>query len=98
MQVPVVTPDIIIITLLLLGGVYGVVGGKQRLRLLILSIYVDIVVAEQMGAVVLPHVGGLGPDQLGWILLGLPILVFGLARHGHGSHDSKGSAIANILV
>jgi hypothetical protein len=99
MQMPALNPDIVIITLLLLSGVYGLVGGKHRLRLLILSIYVGVVLAEQLGAVVRPYIGVLGPEQISWLLLGLPIVLFGFARSQHGSHQAKkGSAVANILV
>jgi hypothetical protein len=99
MQVPAFSPDIVIITLLLLGGVYGLVAGKHKLRLFILSIYVGVVLAEQLGAILRPYATMLGPEQIAWILLGLPIVLFGLAPAHHGSkHGSKGSAIANILV
>ncbi len=99
MQLPALSPNILIITILLLGGIYGLFGGKHRLRLFILSIYVGIVLAEQMRQVVRPYLGMLSPEQVGWLLLGLPIVLFGFARASHGrSHEHKGSAIANAIV
>jgi hypothetical protein len=100
MQIPVLDSNTLIIAILLLAAVYGLAGGKQRLRLLILSVYVGIVLAEQMSAIVKPYAGGLGVDQLNLLLLSLPIVVFGFAKqHSSKSHrPDKGSAIANILV
>ncbi len=98
MQLPAFDPNILIITILLLAGVYGLIGGKHRLRVLILSIYVGIVLAEQMDTVVRPYLQMLSPEQVGWLLLGLPILLFGFARSHHGKNHGKGSAIANIII
>jgi hypothetical protein len=99
MQLTAFSPDLVIITVLLAGGAYGLLGGKHRLRLLILSIYVGIVLADQMTGVVHPLVGGLSSDQVTWLLLGLPIILFGFTRGHHGrAHEDKGSMIANILV
>jgi hypothetical protein len=79
-------------------GLYGLIAGKQRLRILILSVYVGIVLAEQVTDVVAPMIGFMGHDQVAWALLGLPILVFGLAGIAHSKHHEKGAAIANIIV
>lgn len=40
----------------------------------------------------------LSPDELTWLLLGLPILIFGFFGVMHGKHHDKGSLIANALV
>ncbi len=99
MQLPVLDPNLLIITILVLGGVYGLVAGKHRLRLFILSVYVGIVLAEQFSSIVAPLVGFLTLDQVSLVLLGLPILIFGFARQHHGrGHSDKGAAIANIIV
>ncbi len=99
MHFPAFSPNILIMTILLVAGVYGAIGGKHRLRIFILSIYVGIVLAEQMGSLVRPYVKMLGADQVSWLLLGLPILVFGfLGRHHGAGHGEKGSVIANTLV
>lgn len=98
MQVPALNTDTIIIATLLAMGLYGLIGGKQRLRILILSVYVGIVVAEQMSGIVTPYLKFLGADQVSWLLLGLPILIFGFVGVVHAKRHSKGSAIANIIV
>jgi hypothetical protein len=99
MQLPVVSPNILIITILVFGGVYGLVAGKHRLRLFILSIYVGIVLAEQFTSVVAPYLKFLTIEQTSLALLGIPILIFGFARQHHGkSHSDKGIVIANIIV
>lgn len=88
----------IIIAVILTVGLYGLVAGKQRLRLLILSAYVGVVLAEQFASLVAPRVPALSTAQISWLLLGLPILIFGLLSGGHGKGHAKGSAIANMLV
>ena len=99
MQLAAFSPNLVIIAVLLGGAVYGLFGGKHRLRLLILSIYVGIVLADQMTGVVHPFVSSLNADQVTWLLLGLPIILFGFARSHHGrGHEDKGSMIANLLV
>jgi hypothetical protein len=98
MHIPPIDTNIIIIATLVALGLYGLVGGKQRLRILILSVYVGIVLAEQMSGVVRPMLGMLGPDQVSWLLLGVPILIFGFVGVVHSKHHEKGVAIANILV
>ena len=98
MQLPALNTNIVIIAILLAMGLYGLVAGKQRLRILILSIYVGIVIAEQMATIVAPYSKLLGADQTSYLLLGLPILIFGFFGTGHKKNHNKGSAIANILV
>ncbi len=98
MQLPALSPDIIISSLIAVAGLYGLLAGKQRLRLLILSIYVGIVVAEQLSALANAALPGLGADQIGWLLLGLPVLIFGFVGVVHAKNHDKGSAIANIIV
>jgi hypothetical protein len=98
MQLPALNVNVIIIAILLAMGLYGLIAGKQRLRILILSIYVGIVIAEQMSAIVAPYLKMLGADQISWLLLGLPIVIFGFIGIVHGKHHNKGSAIANSIV
>ena len=95
MQLPAFDTNIVVISVLVVAGLYGLMGGKHRLRLLILSTYVGVVLAEQMAGLVKPYLGMLSGSQVAWLLLGLPILFFGFSR---GSHDHKGSAIANLIV
>jgi hypothetical protein len=98
MTLPAINTNIIIIAILAVSGLYGLVGGKQRLRLLILSVYVGIVLAEQFSSLVAPTLHMLGPDQISLLLLGLPILLFGFFGVSHMKGHSKGAAIANIIV
>lgn len=99
MQIPAFSPNSLIIAILVAGALYGLVAGKHRLRILILSVYVGIVLAEQLASIVAPSLGMLHGDQITLLLLGLPILLFGFARQraGHGKHD-KGAAIGNMIV
>lgn len=99
MQIPAFDPNMLVIAILVAGALYGLVAGKNRLRVLILSVYVGIVLAEQLASLVAPSLGMLHGDQITLLLLGLPILLFGFARQraGHGKHD-KGAAIANMIV
>jgi hypothetical protein len=83
---------------LILGAVYGIVAGKQRLRILILSVYVGIVLSQQVVDPLLPYARGLGRDQLGWVLLGIPILIFGFFGVTHSKNHAKGALIANVIV
>jgi len=98
MSLPAINTNIIIITILVVMGLYGLLGGKQRLRILILSVYVGIVLAEQFASVIAPSLKMLGPDQISLGLLGLPIVIFGFFGVLHKKGHSKGAAIANILV
>ncbi len=98
MQLPALNTNTVIIAIIVALGLYGLVAGKQRLRILILSIYVGIVVAEQMSGLVAPHLSMLSSEQTSWLLLGLPIIIFGFIGVTHGKHHDKGSFIANIIV
>jgi hypothetical protein len=97
MHVPPLNANIIIIAGLVFAGLYGLIAGKTRLRLLILSIYVGVVLAEQMSDVAGSTLKMLGRDQISWLLFGLPIVIFGILGGLRSGHD-KGSAIANIIV
>jgi hypothetical protein len=97
MQIPVFNTNAIIIAVLIGMGLYGVLVGKQRLRILILSIYVGVVISEQMARIVAPTLHMLNQDQVSFLLLGLPIVIFGFVGGG-GKKHSKGAFIANIIV
>jgi hypothetical protein len=98
MSLPALNTNIIIIAALLGGGFYGLLAGKQRVRILILSIYVGIVLAEQFAPVVAPVLSMLGADQVGFLLLGLPIVIFGILGGDHKKVRGRGAAIANIII
>lgn len=97
-SIPALNTTTVIIAVLAVTTVYGLVAGKQRLRILILSIYVGIVLAEQLGSVIAPSLKMLGSDQVSWLLLGAPILLFGFFGVTHAKHHVKGSAIPNLIV
>lgn len=99
MQLPsALSLDTVIAASLLLGGIYGVLAGKQRLRIFILSIYVGIVLAGQLTDSVSPLVPSVSYEIMSYILLGLPILIFGFFGVMHAKHHAKGAFIANIIV
>lgn len=99
MTIPALSTNIVVILGLVGGGLYGLFAGKQRLRILILSVYVGIVLAEQMAGALAPSLKMLGTDQLVWLLLGLPIIIFGIfGGGGHHSKHENGAAVANAIV
>lgn len=98
MQMPVLNVTVIFAAALLAGSVYGAVAGQQRLRLLILSSYVGIVLSRDLGSQIAPNITFLTPEQLGWVLLGAPIVLFGFFGVHHASGHSRGPLIANLLV
>lgn len=98
MQLPVLNITMIMSAGLLLGAAYGVVAGKQRLRILILSIYVGTVISAQLVEPLAPFTRFLSREQLSWGLFGFPILVFGFFGVMHAKNHSKGAFIANIIV
>jgi len=95
---PALDSSIIAIAVILASGVYGVVAGKQRLRIFILSIYVGIVMAGAFDATAAPYLKMLGPDQISLVLLSVPILIFGFFGVMHAKHHAKGAVIANVIV
>lgn len=98
MQLSLLSVNTVIIAVLITVGLYGLFGGKHRLRLLILSVYVGVVLAEQLAGALAPKLSMLNLGQVSWLLLGLPILIFGLAGGGHKKGHPKGAAIANMIV
>jgi hypothetical protein len=97
MSIPSINVNIIVIAALLVSALYGMLAGKQRLRVLILSVYVGVVLAEQLLDVVAPYLHGYGRDEISWMLLLLPVVIFGFFGVSHGKHE-RGHAIANIIV
>lgn len=98
LPVPALNPDTLIALLLVAAGLYGAIAGKARLRLFILSIYIGIVLAEQLARVAAPYLKVLDPTQVTLALFAVPIVLFGVLGGHHGKHADKGSIIANILV
>lgn len=98
MQLPALNINIIIIAVLITVSLYGLVAGKQRLRILILSVYVGIVLAQELAGVIAPSLTMFSRDQVIWLLFGLPILIFGMVGIAHKKDHDKGAFIANLLV
>lgn len=98
MQLPALNINIIIIAVLITVSLYGLVAGKQRLRILILSVYVGIVLAQELAGVIAPSLAMLSRDQVTWLLFGLPILIFGMVGIAHKKDHDRGAFIANLLV
>jgi hypothetical protein len=97
MQIPPLDINILIIAALIAGALYGGLAGKFHLRLFILSIYVGLVLAQQLGGVVHPYLASLSSEQVNWLLLAVPILIFSFAPRGKHSRD-RGSSIINLGV
>lgn len=96
MHLPALNQDTIFAALLAATTLYGLVGGSNRVRSLIVSIYVGIVMAETLQSTVAPLTHGIDPNQLELILLGLPVLLFTLPWHN--SHAETGSTLLNLLA
>lgn len=101
MQIPAFIPaldtNVIVIAILVAMGLYGLIAGKQRVRILILSIYVGVVFSEQLTDAVKPVLGMFSEGQVGWLLLGVPIVVFGVLG-GRFHKGEKGLPVTNIIV
>jgi hypothetical protein len=101
MHIPAVVPalntNLIVIAILVGMGLYGLMAGKMRLRILILSVYVGVVVAEQMKGAVRPMLHMLSDGQVSWLLLAVPIVIFGVLG-GSIHKGEKGVAVANMIV
>ena len=55
MQLPSFNINLLIFAILIGMAFYGLMAGKQRLRILILSVYVGIVLAQQLTSQVAPQ-------------------------------------------
>jgi hypothetical protein len=98
MQLPALNVNTIIVAVLITTAIYGLIAGKNRLRVFILSIYVGIVLAGQLTNIVASKLTMLGLDQVALLLLCLPILVLGMVGVVHKKSTDKGSSIANLLL
>lgn len=98
MQLPVFNINMLIVAILIGMAFYGLLAGKQRLRILILSVYVGIVLAEQLTSQVAPRLPMLNTGQISWLLFGVPIVIFGVVGIAHSRNHDKGAFVANLIV
>jgi zinc transporter ZupT len=98
MHLPLLSPNLVIIAVMIGGLIYGLVGGKHRLKILILSIYVGIVLATQLAALVVQAIH----QPVDIVTLGLfilPIILFGFSGgHGGSRKEHNGTLLANLVV
>ena len=94
MQLPSFNINLLIFAILIGMAFYGLMAGKQRLRILILSVYVGIVLAQQLTSQVAPQLPQLSSGQISWLLFGLPILIFGVVGIAHSRDHDKGAFIS----
>lgn len=94
---PSLNPNILIIIVVALVVVYGVALGQSRLRMLVLSTFVGIVLASQLTPEIMKFAPSVPELQIRIALLALPILIFGLISGGHKSHN-KGNFLLNVIA
>ncbi len=97
MSIPAINSTLIVLATLALVTLYGAIAGTSRLRSLILSVYVGIVLSNQLTAVVAPFAKGIGSDQVSMILFGVPILLFGFSLGKQHGHD-RGALVFRLLL
>lgn len=95
MHLSAVNPDLVIAAVLAGAALYAAAGGSGRLRSLILSTYVGIVLAGSLGALVSRAVPQLGAESATLGLFGLPVVIMALI-HPRAAHPN-GSAVANLV-
>lgn len=94
---PSLNPNTLIIIVVALVVVYGVALGQSRLRMLVLSTFVGIVLARQLTPEIMKFVPSVPELQIRIALLAIPILIFGLISGGHKSHN-KGNFLLNVIA
>jgi hypothetical protein len=95
MHLPAYSVNIIITIALVAGAVMGMLGGRGRLRPIIMSIYIGIVLANGYVEAVRPHMFGLTSLQTAWALLTVPVIIFGL--FGTIQNVGRGSIFLNLI-
>lgn len=97
MSIPALDSNIISIAILAIVALYGAMAGVGRLRTLILSIYVGIVLSTQLTAIAAPYLQFIGNDNIPVFLYLLPIVLFGFSLGKQSGHD-RGSTVAALLL
>jgi hypothetical protein len=96
MNVPALNPDLLIAVVLVATTLYGFIGGSARIKALVLSTYMGIVLADTLTNIVSPYVKFLAISQVSLILMLLPILLFAIPKHTGKGH--KGNSLVNMLA
>lgn len=97
MSIPALDSNIIVIALVVITALYGAVAGVSRLRMLIMSVYVGIVLSGQLSGIAAPYLHLIGNDNVPLLMFALPIILFGFSlgkQHGH----HRGSMVAALLL
>ncbi len=97
MIIPALDSNIVTLSILAVVTLYGAMAGIGRLRTLILSIYVGIVLSEQLSAIAAPFLQVVGNNNVPILLYGLPIVLFGFSLGKQRGH-AKGSTLAAMLL
>lgn len=90
-------PNTLIIVVVVLVAGYGVALGQGKLRMLVLSTFVGIVLASQLSAEVIKFIPSVPELHIRISLLALPVLIFGLLPGGQSSHN-KGNFLLNVVA
>ena len=97
MSIPALDSNILVIAILAVVTLYGAMAGIGRLRTLILSIFVGIVLSEQLSAIAAPKLQIIGNSNVPLLLYALPIILFGFSLGKQHGHD-RGSTLAALLL
>lgn len=97
MSIPALDSNIIVIAILVVVTLYGAMAGVGRLRTLILSIFVGIVLSEELSAVSAPYLHVVGNNNVPIFLFAAPIVLFGFSLGRQHGHD-RGSTVAVLLL
>ena len=95
MHLPAVSINIVITVALVAGALMGMLGGRGRLKPVIMSVYIGLVLATNFALVIQPYLG-LNTVQTSWILLTLTVIFFGI--FGTIQNLGKGSLIFNLII
>jgi len=95
MQLPAISINIVITVALVAGALMGMLGGRGRLKPVIMSIYIGLVLATNFAETVQPYLG-FSLVQSSWLLLTLPVIFFGI--FGTIRNVGKGSLVINLVI
>lgn len=97
MNISNIDPNLLVIAILAGTTLYAAVAGIGRLRMLILSIYVGIVMADQLTDLAEPYLHIIGPENTPLALYALPIVLFGFTLGRQRGHDRGSKTVAMLI-